>query len=222
MQSKVVAGKGKTKVGEPSKKPRRQVPKFNRGILIPDDFQQGPPSPKRSATKSTQTRLLLWMSNLWLQFMRRRARRKLNNNDRMKLAAFHTWTMGGFPFDIPATELGKKAAEYKQKVKSDHEIICRLKSELPDRGVDRWLKSDEFINMARVEYERRAKETRYLISKVDPSFDFGKLKAIRSEELAKNRTEPPTEGTAEDDRPEDSLDKANIVDSDYDAAVEVN
>ncbi|KAL5816519.1 hypothetical protein ACOSQ3_024897 [Xanthoceras sorbifolium] len=93
--------------------------------------------------------------------------------------------------------------------------------ELLEWAIDRWLKFEEFMVVVGVEYLRGARETKFLISKVDPGFDLQKPKEVRMEELAKTETDQPAETAAEEVFLEDSLDRADILDSNEDEKEEV-
>ncbi|KAL5816054.1 hypothetical protein ACOSQ3_024432 [Xanthoceras sorbifolium] len=207
MQGRTFDIKGKGKLGEASKKPRRNVLSFSRGtISIPEDFVHispskkahwGEASPMNPAPNSLHS---LWLLSLWLPFMRRRIPRvqgegtgKLSNENRMLLAAFHNWT--------EAKTKGAKAVEYKLRAKQAQEIINRLKKELSDRAIDRWLKPKEFMDTVRVEYMRGSTKTKFLIMKVDPNFDFNRLEEVHTEKLAKTIVDQPAKATAEEEAP---------------------
>ncbi|KAL5801308.1 hypothetical protein ACOSQ3_032940 [Xanthoceras sorbifolium] len=96
------------------------------------------------------------------------------------------------------------------------EDACTENNELLNRAIDRWLKSKEFMDVVGVEYVRGSTETKFLISKVDPNFDFNKLEEMRAEELAKTASDQPTGDAAEEEALENSLDKADVRDSDDD------
>ncbi|KAL5835719.1 hypothetical protein ACOSQ4_015216 [Xanthoceras sorbifolium] len=145
---------------------------------------------------------------------------KLSNDDRMRITAFHTWMAFGSLRDLDVRLLqaevaakGAKAEEYKQRAKAARGMIRRLKKELPEHAIDQWLKSEEFMDAAGVEYQRGTRETKILISKVDPSFDLQKLEKVRTE-LINSAIGQPTEVAAEEDILEDSLDRTDVADSD--------
>ncbi|KAL5746987.1 hypothetical protein ACOSQ2_024284 [Xanthoceras sorbifolium] len=203
MQGRTFDTKGKGKLGEASKKPRRNVLSFSRGtISIPEDFPRcmlasGSHSLRNPAPNSLHS---LWLLSLWLPFMRRRTPRvrgegtgKLSNENWMLLAAFHNWT--------EAKTKGAKAVEYKLRAKQAQEIINRLKKELSYRAIDKWLKSKEFMDTVRVEYMRGSTETKFLIMKVDPNFDFNRLEEVHTEKLAKTIVDQPAKATAEEEAP---------------------
>ncbi|KAL5749372.1 hypothetical protein ACOSP7_023975 [Xanthoceras sorbifolium] len=177
MQGRTFDTKGKGKLGEASKKPRRNVLSFSRGtISIPEDFPRcmlasGSHSLRNPAPNSLHS---LWLLSLWLPFMRRRTPRvrgegtgKLSNENRMLLAAFHNWT--------EAKTKGAKAVEYKLRAKQAQEIINQ--------------------------YMRGSTETKFLIMKVDPNFDFNRLEEVHTEKLAKTIVDQPAKATAEEEAP---------------------
>ncbi|KAL5831583.1 hypothetical protein ACOSQ4_016937 [Xanthoceras sorbifolium] len=113
-----------------------------------------------------------------------------------------------------ATTKGAKAVEYNRRTKQARGIITRLKREIPDRAIDRWVIIDEYIDALRVEYVRGSTETKFLISRVDPNFDFDKLEEVRAEELSKTASLQPAKTVLpEEGVPEDSVDKTDVEDS---------
>ncbi|KAL5755050.1 hypothetical protein ACOSP7_023270 [Xanthoceras sorbifolium] len=135
MQGRTSNAKGKGKVGEASKRPRRSVPI---GVLYQNFIQ---------STEGVGPM-------------------KLSNDDQMRLAA---------------TIKGAKAVKYKLRAKQARGIIHRQK----DRAMDRWLKSEEFMDAVEVEYMMGSTKTKFLISKVDPKFNFERLEDVRVEELVR-------------------------------------
>ncbi|KAL5861969.1 hypothetical protein ACOSQ3_003260 [Xanthoceras sorbifolium] len=69
---------------------------------------------------------------------------------------------------------GVKATEYQERLRKSRALIKRLRRELPDRAIDRWIRSSEYTKAIDEEFEREATDTKYLISRVDPNFDFEK------------------------------------------------
>ncbi|KAL5766464.1 hypothetical protein ACOSP7_017081 [Xanthoceras sorbifolium] len=71
-----------------------------------------------------------------------------------------------------------------------------------------------------VEYVRGSTETKFLISKVDPNFDFDGLEEVHAEKLSRTVFLQPTNfAPPEEEAPEDSFEKANIDDSDDEVEV---
>ncbi|KAL5838102.1 hypothetical protein ACOSQ3_015271 [Xanthoceras sorbifolium] len=139
---------------------------------------------------------------------------KLSNDDRMRITAFHTWMV-----DLNAAQQTrlKEACVESNSLKSENAGLQKMleasKKELPEHAIDQWLKSEEFMDAAGVEYQRGTRETKILISKVDPSFDLQKLEKVRTE-LINSAIGQPTEVAAEEDILEDSLDRTDVADSD--------
>ncbi|KAL5777117.1 hypothetical protein ACOSP7_010043 [Xanthoceras sorbifolium] len=107
------------------------------------------------------------------------------------------------------TAKSAKADLYKDRLRKAWRMIKRLQKELPDCSIDRFLMSSEYLNAIDFEFERGVTDTKYLISRVDPNFDFEKLEEIRVEEWAKgDTTEKVGSPTKEED--EDSLLMANV------------
>ncbi|KAL5819753.1 hypothetical protein ACOSQ4_023595 [Xanthoceras sorbifolium] len=156
MQGRTSNAKGKGKVGEASKRPRRSVPKFSWGtISVPGDFMKVPSSKRDCGGKEAPRESIEGVGPM-----------KLSNDDRMRLTAMIK---------------GAKAVKYKLRAKKARGIIHRQK----DRAMDRWLKSEEFIDAVEVEYMMGSTETKFLISKVDPKFNFERLEDVRAEELVR-------------------------------------
>ncbi|KAL5744529.1 hypothetical protein ACOSQ2_027645 [Xanthoceras sorbifolium] len=238
MQGRAIDAKGKGKAGEASKKRRRNVPKFNRGkISVSKDFIRTGSLMRARVSEDVQVDVGLWKPVVHDPSLRIPALSVIVNSlavilepkktssswsvrleeiiasdnwNRMRLAAFHTWA---------AVAKGAKAVEYKLRAKQAHEIIHRLEKELPDLTIDRWLKSEEFMDTVGVEYIRGPIETKFLISMVNPNFDFDRLEEVRVEELSKTVSNQPTETTIEEEAHKDSFEKADIVDSDDDVEV---
>ncbi|KAL5743309.1 hypothetical protein ACOSQ2_026425 [Xanthoceras sorbifolium] len=80
---------------------------------------------------------------------------------------------------------GAKATEYKEWLRKAHALVKRLQRELPERAIDRWVRSSEHTKAIDEEFERGATDTEYLVSRVDPNFDFVNLEEIRAEEWAR-------------------------------------
>ncbi|KAL5776675.1 hypothetical protein ACOSP7_009601 [Xanthoceras sorbifolium] len=55
-------------------------------------------------------------------------------------------------------------------------------NELPDRAIDRFVKSSEYMKAVNDEFQRWSLDTQYLVSKVDPNFDFEKFEKIKAVE----------------------------------------
>ncbi|KAH7573280.1 hypothetical protein JRO89_XS03G0106200 [Xanthoceras sorbifolium] len=195
MQGKTSCARGKGKVVETSKRPRRKVPRFNRGtIQVPEDFLktesiriegqlpygnqshhfrdpyetlntytlEGPrpsfdgPSSEEAFTPDDAVKFMCINVRNFIRSTEGEGLGKMSNDDSMRLAAFHTWT-------------------YKGKVKKAWEIITRLKKEIPERAIDQWVKTDEYMDALGVEYVRGSTETKHLITRVVPNFYFDKL-----------------------------------------------
>ncbi|KAL5760734.1 hypothetical protein ACOSQ2_019572 [Xanthoceras sorbifolium] len=106
-----------------------------------------------------------------------------------------------------AVTKGAKAVEYKMRAKQARGIIARLRKQLSDCAIDWWVKTEEYMDALDVEYVRGSTETKFLISRVDPNFNFDSAFL------------QPTEAAIEEEVPKDSLDKDDIVDSDDDVEV---
>ncbi|KAL5752621.1 hypothetical protein ACOSQ2_023128 [Xanthoceras sorbifolium] len=196
-------------------------------LKIPNTYGLGGSRPKvstfTSGTAFTPKELVEFMCANAQNFMRSTEGLrpgKLSNNDRMRIAAFHTW-MAFASLRSQDTRL-LQAREHLKDLESilvhpkylntanqakledalARGMIHRLKKELSDRAIDRWLKSEEFMDAVGVEYLRGARETKFFISKADLGFDLQKLEEVRAEYRP------------EEDFPEDSLNCVNIPDSD--------
>ncbi|KAL5814014.1 hypothetical protein ACOSQ4_024655 [Xanthoceras sorbifolium] len=199
MQGRASDTKGKEKATETSKKVRRNASRFNRGmIVVPEDFLKAGSS-KWAHVEDSIPRLppistiaepltIVYETGKTLNV----GPDKLSNDDRMQMAAFHTWT---------AAANGANVGENKRRAKLARRIIAWLKRELPDRAIDRW-------------YMRGSTKTKFLIFRVDPNFDLDKLEEVRTDELSMIVSLQPTEiAPPEDNAPKDSLDKADIDNS---------
>ncbi|KAL5849325.1 hypothetical protein ACOSQ4_007338 [Xanthoceras sorbifolium] len=111
------------------------------------------------------------------------------------------------------TAEGIKATEYRKRLRKSRALVKRLRRELLDRAIDRWVRSSEYTKAIDEEFERGATDTKYLISRVDPNFDFEKLEEIRAEEWAKGGA---TEEVGEPIVEEDSLDLKDVMLTDPD------
>ncbi|KAL5747171.1 hypothetical protein ACOSQ2_024468 [Xanthoceras sorbifolium] len=103
---------------------------------------------------------------------------------------------------------GVKATEYRERLRKSRALVKRLRRELLDRAIDRWIRSSEYTKAIDEEFERGATDTKYLISRVDSNFDFEKLKEIRAEEWTKGGA---TEEVGEPIVEEDSLDLEDVM-----------
>ncbi|KAL5747345.1 hypothetical protein ACOSP7_024343 [Xanthoceras sorbifolium] len=109
---------------------------------------------------------------------------------------------------------GANVGENKRKAKLAQRIIAWLKRELPDRAIDQWVRNDEYMDALGVEYVRGSTKTKFLIFRVNPNFDLDKLEEVRADELSMTVSLQPTEiAPPEDKAPKDSLDKADIDNS---------
>ncbi|KAL5851148.1 hypothetical protein ACOSQ3_006266 [Xanthoceras sorbifolium] len=114
---------------------------------------------------------------------------------------------------------GVKATEYRERLRKSRALVKRLRRELPNRAIDRWIRSSEYTKAIDEEFDRGAIDTKYLISRVDPNFDFEKLEEIHAEEWAKGGA---TEEVGEPIVEEDSLDLEDVMltDSEVESASE--
>ncbi|KAL5836029.1 hypothetical protein ACOSQ4_015526 [Xanthoceras sorbifolium] len=103
---------------------------------------------------------------------------------------------------------GVKSAEYRERLRKSRALVKHLRRELPDRAIDRWIRSSEYTKAIDEEFDRGATDTKYLISRVDPNFDFEKLEEIRAEEWAKGGA---TEEVGEPIVEEDSLNLEDVM-----------
>ncbi|KAL5759726.1 hypothetical protein ACOSQ2_018564 [Xanthoceras sorbifolium] len=103
---------------------------------------------------------------------------------------------------------GVKATEYRERLRKSRTLVKRLRRELSDRAINRWIRSSEYTKAIDEEFERGAIDTKYLISRVDPNFDFEKLEEIRAEEWTKRGA---TEEVGEPIVEEDSLDLEDVM-----------
>ncbi|KAL5839954.1 hypothetical protein ACOSQ4_012562 [Xanthoceras sorbifolium] len=103
---------------------------------------------------------------------------------------------------------GVKATEYRERLRKFRALVKRLRRELPDRAIDSWIRSSEYTKAIDEEFDRGATDTKYLISRVDPNFDFEKLEEIRAEEWAKGGA---TKEVGDPIVEEDSLDLEDVM-----------
>ncbi|KAL5785917.1 hypothetical protein ACOSQ2_008309 [Xanthoceras sorbifolium] len=90
-----------------------------------------------------------------------------------------------------------KAEEYRGRLKDALRLITRLQNELPDRVIDRFVKSSEYMKAINDKFQRGSLDTQNLVSKVDPNFDFEKFEEIKAAEWgtreAANKADSPEE-----------------------------
>ncbi|KAL5822537.1 hypothetical protein ACOSQ3_020445 [Xanthoceras sorbifolium] len=77
---------------------------------------------------------------------------------------------------------GAKAEEYKERLKDVRRLITRLQNELSDRAIDHFVKSSEYMKAINDEFQQGSLNTQYLVSKVDPNFDFEKFEEVKAAE----------------------------------------
>ncbi|KAL5816874.1 hypothetical protein ACOSQ3_025252 [Xanthoceras sorbifolium] len=102
---------------------------------------------------------------------------------------------------------GAKADEYRGRLKDARRLITRLQNELPDRAIDRFVKSSEYMKAVNDEFQRGSLDTQYLVSKVDPNFDFEKFEEIKAAEWGTGETAEKVDSPEEE---EDSLLVADV------------
>ncbi|KAL5746444.1 hypothetical protein ACOSP7_027590 [Xanthoceras sorbifolium] len=102
---------------------------------------------------------------------------------------------------------GAKADEYRGRLKDARRLITRLQNELPDRAIDRFVKSSEYMKAVNDEFQRGSLDTQYLVSKVDPNFDFEKFEEIKAAEWGTGETAEKADSPKEE---EDSLLVADV------------
>ncbi|KAL5759520.1 hypothetical protein ACOSQ2_018358 [Xanthoceras sorbifolium] len=102
---------------------------------------------------------------------------------------------------------GAKADEYRGRLKDARRLITRLQNELPDRAIDRFVKSSEYMKAVNDEFQRGSLDTQYLVSKVDPNFDFEKFEEIKAAEWGNGETAEKADSPKEE---EDSLLVADV------------
>ncbi|KAL5761779.1 hypothetical protein ACOSP7_018043 [Xanthoceras sorbifolium] len=102
---------------------------------------------------------------------------------------------------------GAKADEYRGRLKDARRLITHLQNELPDRAIDRFVKSSEYMKAVNDEFQRGSLDTQYLVSKVDPNFDFEKFEEIKAAEWGNGETAEKADSPKEE---EDSLLVADV------------
>ncbi|KAL5828790.1 hypothetical protein ACOSQ3_018258 [Xanthoceras sorbifolium] len=103
--------------------------------------------------------------------------------------------------------IGAKADEYRGRLKDARRLITHLQNEFPDRAIDRFVKSSEYMKAVNDEFQRGSLDTQYLVSKVDPNFDFEKFEEIKAAECGNGETAEKADSPKEE---EDSLLVADV------------
>ncbi|KAL5846259.1 hypothetical protein ACOSQ3_009783 [Xanthoceras sorbifolium] len=80
-------------------------------------------------------------------------------------------------------------------------------NELLDRAIDRFVKSSEYMKAVNDEFQQGSLDTRYLVSKVDPNFDFEKFEKIKAVEWGTGEAPEKADSPEEE---EDSLLVADV------------
>ncbi|KAL5782754.1 hypothetical protein ACOSP7_007783 [Xanthoceras sorbifolium] len=101
---------------------------------------------------------------------------------------------------------GAKAEEYRGRLKDARRLITRLQNELPNRTIDHFVKSSEYMKAINDEFQQGSLNTQYLVSKVDLNFDFEKFEEIKAAEWGTG------EAAKKADTPEEEEDSLLVVD----------
>ncbi|KAL5764470.1 hypothetical protein ACOSQ2_017064 [Xanthoceras sorbifolium] len=242
MQGRAIDAKGQGKAVGASKKPRRNVPRFNPGTIVVLESLRDPKHLCLWGVEATSKRVSAFTLEDAVNFMCINTRNfirstegvrpgKLSNDDRMRLAIIHTWTSlqsqeamllqaREHLKDLESTLIIQKdltCAESTALKIENKRLRRRLEAaeaSIPDRAIDRWVRIDEYMDALGVEYVRGSTETKFLISRVDPNFDFDKLEEVHAEELSKTASLQPAKTVLpEEGVPEDSIDKTDVEDS---------
>ncbi|KAL5849921.1 hypothetical protein ACOSQ4_007934 [Xanthoceras sorbifolium] len=101
---------------------------------------------------------------------------------------------------------GAKAEEYRGRLKDARRLITHLQNELPNRTIDHFVKSSEYMKAINDEFQQGSLNTQYLVSKVDLNFDFEKFEEIKAAEWGTG------EAAKKADTPEEKEDSLLVVD----------